>query len=144
MGRLGKDGWLNAIESKLQDLGVSFQITEGDRIRLVDDCSIRALAIIENIIAGIEMQVCAVGCGDCESCKAKNAAAKEEYDRKNPVIGKHVELLPMTEESRRWLRANKAKRCKMLKRVGERFTVRAPNGRRKTFGPHDATWTVAP
>lgn len=142
MRPLGKEGWLDLIDGKLKEIAPALTLTESDRTRLHTECSVKALAVIENLLAGVEMTACAVGCGDCEPCSARNAAAQAEYDRKNPVIGKHVWLLPMTAESRTWCRANKAKRCKMLRRVGERFTVRAPNGRRKTFGPHDATWTV--
>lgn len=89
---------------------------------------------------------CAVGCGDCESCDAKNAKAKAAYDKANPVIGKLVELLPCAAASRKWKREHCKRngRVTMIKRTGERFTVRAPDGAQRTFGPMDAVWFTVP
>jgi hypothetical protein len=136
MGHMTKEHWLDAI---LEVVGDKAGTMERERLASMTR---KQLVAVEFLVVAMRDDACQVGCGDCDCCDAKNAAAKAEYDRKNPVVGKLVRLLPMTKESRAWVRAN-GEHCKMLRRVAERFTVRAPNGRQRTFGPHDATWTLS-
>lgn len=138
MSHMTKEHWLDAILAVVGDKADALI-----RERLAS-MTRKQLVAIEFLVVAMRDDACHVGCGECEWCTTQNAAAQAEYDRNNPVIGKRVCLLPMTAESRAWVKANDAKECKMLKRAAEHFTVRAPNGRRKTFGPHDATWTVVP
>lgn len=55
-------------------------------------------------------------------------------------------LLPMTRAADTWAKKNARKGqdyliVDLVGRMGERFTVRGANGKERTFGPHDATWT---
>lgn len=61
-------------------------------------------------------------------------------------IGKKVYLLPMTRQAMNWAKNNRGKRntdwsvVTLLKWEGEDLTVRAGNGKRRLFGPLEATW----
>lgn len=61
-------------------------------------------------------------------------------------IGKKVGLIPLTQEAVRWAKRNKGKKntdwslVTLLKWEAEFTTVRAGNGKRRTFGPQEATW----
>lgn len=57
-----------------------------------------------------------------------------------------IVLLPLTRVARNWAKSNSVKGQDYLvmtlkKRVGEQLTVRAANGKTRTFGPLEATWT---
>lgn len=64
----------------------------------------------------------------------------------NSFIGKKVGLIPLTQEAVRWAKRNKGKKntdwslVTLLKWEAEFTTVRAGNGKRRTFGPQEATW----
>ena len=141
--RMSRADWLDAV---LAILGVTAdKLTGPDRAFLTMSRS--QLVAVEFALVAMRDSGCQVGCGDCDWCSTQNRAAQEAYDRANPVIGKMVRVMPMTAESKKWVAINtnrKTNAVKMVKRVAERFTVRAPNGKQRTFGPHDACWSVLP
>jgi hypothetical protein len=57
-------------------------------------------------------------------------------------IGREVALIPWTREAKKWIREHcgKAGHATLLKWWCEKTTVRAPDRRRKTFGPLEASW----
>lgn len=61
-------------------------------------------------------------------------------------IGKKVGLVPLQQSTVTWAKRNKGKKnpdwsvVTLLKWEAEYMTVRAGNGKRKTFGPQEATW----
>lgn len=134
--RASKQVWLEAVLAVAGD-----KATEHEKKQFAS-MSRAQLVAVEFLVVAMRDDACQVGCGDCEYCAAHNEAAQAAIDKANPMVGRLVTVLPMTVESRRWVAKNKAKRSKMIKRAAERFTVRAPNGRQRTFGPHDATWSA--
>lgn len=141
MSAMSKEHWLDLV---LDLMGTRRDDLSGPDLALLTMTRAQLVAV-EFALVSMRDRHCQVGCGDCDSCKAKNAESKAAYDKAHPVVGKMVRLLPMTMASRRWTNKNTHRRtnaAKMIKRVGERFTVLAPTGRRKTFGPQDACWSL--
>jgi hypothetical protein len=138
MQRANKEMWLDSVFEVAGDMA-------GDLEKVQFRSMTRAqLVAVEFVLVAMRDNACQVGCGDCDWCDHKNKEAQAAYAKSNPPpIGKPVTVLPMTIASRAWIAKNKANRSILLKWEAERLTVRAPNGKQRTFGPREATWSKA-
>lgn len=133
--QLPKEHWLDLVLELLGDKAGAI-----DRERFAS-MTRKQLVSVEFMLVAMRDDACHIGCGNCEWCDFKNKQARTAYRKSHPVpIGKPVEVLPMTAASRAWVTKNKAQRAILLKWSAERLTVRAPNGKQRTFGPRDAVW----
>lgn len=138
MTRMSKEHWLDAILEVVGEMAGTHERAQ------LKSMTRRQLVAVEFIVVAMRDSRCTVGCGDCVNCDAQNAKAKAEADRDTKArLPFPVTVLPMTAESRKWVQANKGKRSILIKWDAERMTVRAPNGRQRTFGPRECAWSKA-